>query len=230
MEFRPDSVPDGRPARAAAVGRTLAAPLRRGEPVTDVRLVGPSLLRGYPGLVAVPVRIPDPGTVALLRVGDRVDLLVTETDGSAARLLAGGVPVLALPVDPEGAHGPVGGERAAGGARHLAGAVRAGVRRGRPGLSGGRHLPLAWAHPTYGSPGDPAGREELHMVQGFKEFILKGNLVELAVAFIMGLAFASVVTDVHRRADGLHRQGRAASPTSPASSSPASTSGCSSTR
>ena len=33
------------------------------------------------------------------------------------------------------------------------------------------------------------------MVQGFKEFILKGNLVEIAVAFIMGLAFASVVTE-----------------------------------
>lgn len=32
------------------------------------------------------------------------------------------------------------------------------------------------------------------MVQGFKEFILKGNLVEIAVAFIMGLAFAAVVT------------------------------------
>jgi large conductance mechanosensitive channel len=29
---------------------------------------------------------------------------------------------------------------------------------------------------------------------GFKNFILKGNLVELAVAFIMGVAFASVVT------------------------------------
>ena len=29
---------------------------------------------------------------------------------------------------------------------------------------------------------------------GFKNFILRGNLVELAVAFIMGLAFASVVT------------------------------------
>ena len=29
---------------------------------------------------------------------------------------------------------------------------------------------------------------------GFKNFILKGNLIELAVAFIMGLAFASVVT------------------------------------
>ena len=29
---------------------------------------------------------------------------------------------------------------------------------------------------------------------GFKNFLLRGNLVELAVAFIMGLAFASVVT------------------------------------
>jgi large conductance mechanosensitive channel len=29
---------------------------------------------------------------------------------------------------------------------------------------------------------------------GFKTFILRGNLIELAVAFIMGLAFATVVT------------------------------------
>lgn len=32
-------------------------------------------------------------------------------------------------------------------------------------------------------------------MQGFKDFILKGNLVELAVAFIMGTAFAAVVTE-----------------------------------
>lgn len=31
-------------------------------------------------------------------------------------------------------------------------------------------------------------------MSGFKNFILKGNLIELAVAFIMGGAFASVVT------------------------------------
>ena len=31
-------------------------------------------------------------------------------------------------------------------------------------------------------------------MQGFKEFIMRGNLVELAVAFIMGGAFATVVT------------------------------------
>ncbi|MCW2767334.1 MAG: MscL family protein [Nocardioides sp.] len=29
---------------------------------------------------------------------------------------------------------------------------------------------------------------------GFKNFVLRGNLVELAVAFIMGLAFATVVS------------------------------------
>ena len=31
-------------------------------------------------------------------------------------------------------------------------------------------------------------------MSGFKNFILRGNLVELAVAFIMALAFAAVVT------------------------------------
>lgn len=30
-------------------------------------------------------------------------------------------------------------------------------------------------------------------MKGFKEFLLKGNLIELAVAFIMGTAFAAVV-------------------------------------
>ena len=32
------------------------------------------------------------------------------------------------------------------------------------------------------------------MLQGFKAFIMRGNLVELAVAFIIGGAFATVVT------------------------------------
>lgn len=31
-------------------------------------------------------------------------------------------------------------------------------------------------------------------MSGFKNFILRGNLIELAVAFIMGTAFAAVVT------------------------------------
>lgn len=32
------------------------------------------------------------------------------------------------------------------------------------------------------------------MVTGFKDFVLRGNLVELAVAFVVGGAFTSVVT------------------------------------
>ena len=34
------------------------------------------------------------------------------------------------------------------------------------------------------------------MIQEFKEFINKGNLVEIAVAFVMGVAFSSVVTSL----------------------------------
>jgi large conductance mechanosensitive channel len=32
------------------------------------------------------------------------------------------------------------------------------------------------------------------MIKEFKDFLLRGNLVELAVAFVMGVAFAAVVT------------------------------------
>ena len=32
------------------------------------------------------------------------------------------------------------------------------------------------------------------MIKGFKEFITKGNLIDLAVAFILGVTFATVVT------------------------------------
>jgi large conductance mechanosensitive channel len=32
------------------------------------------------------------------------------------------------------------------------------------------------------------------MLKGFKDFIMRGNLVEVAVAFIMATAFATVVT------------------------------------
>ncbi|MBZ8176289.1 large conductance mechanosensitive channel protein MscL [Corynebacterium sp. 3HC-13] len=32
------------------------------------------------------------------------------------------------------------------------------------------------------------------MLQGFKEFILRGNVVELAVAFVIGSAFTAIIT------------------------------------
>jgi len=96
--FAPGSVPDG--LAREPTGRTLAAPLRAGEPLTDVRLVGPALTDGYPGLVAVPVRLPDGGMAGLLRVGDRIDLVSADPQGRSAETVAAGVPVLALPDTP----------------------------------------------------------------------------------------------------------------------------------
>ena len=95
VDFAPGSVPTG--ATRDAVGRTLAAPVRRGEPVTDVRLLGPALTAGTPELTAVPVRLPDAGMVELLEVGDRIDLIATDPQGAGASVVATGVPVLALP-------------------------------------------------------------------------------------------------------------------------------------
>jgi Flp pilus assembly protein CpaB len=93
--FAPGSAPAG--LADHPVGQVLAAPLRAGEPVTDVRLVGPELTTGQPGLVAVPVRLPDPGMVALLDVGDRIDLVATDPQEGGASLVAADVPVLAIP-------------------------------------------------------------------------------------------------------------------------------------
>ena len=97
-----DIAPPGSVTRA--VGRTLAAPVRAGEPVTDVRLVAPSLVSGYPGRVALPVRVADADAVALLRVGDRVSLVAADPRRGTASYVAVDVPVLALPhSDPEAA-------------------------------------------------------------------------------------------------------------------------------
>lgn len=93
--FAPGTVPAG--LDDAPEGRILAAPLRAGEPVTDVRLVGRALAASYPGLTAVPVRLPDAGMAGLLRTGDRIDLVAADPQGSGASVLAAGVPVLALP-------------------------------------------------------------------------------------------------------------------------------------
>lgn len=82
----------------AATGRTLAAPLTRGEMLTSVRTVGPGLLAGHPGRTAVPVRILDSDAVDLLRVGDTVTLVAGDPEGRLdPATVATGVPVLALP-------------------------------------------------------------------------------------------------------------------------------------
>ncbi|QBR92345.1 SAF domain-containing protein [Nocardioides euryhalodurans] len=95
VEFAPGTVPAG--TVADPVGRTLAGPLREGEPVTDVRLVGEALAAAHPELVTMPVRFPDADLAGLLEVGDRIDLVATDPQGAGARQVASGVLVLATP-------------------------------------------------------------------------------------------------------------------------------------
>jgi Flp pilus assembly protein CpaB len=92
-----------------AVGRAAAGRVRRGEPLTDVRLLGSGLI-GQRGLVAVPVRLADPAAAGLLHAGDRVDVLATPSQAvtaAPATTVATGLQVLAVPApgdsDPDGA-------------------------------------------------------------------------------------------------------------------------------
>ncbi len=90
-------------------GRVLASPLRAGEAVTDVRVVGPGLWSQVPaGEVAAPVRLADLAVATLLRAGDRVDVLgTTSGDGGAGapavELVARSALVLSAPpaADPD---------------------------------------------------------------------------------------------------------------------------------
>ncbi len=93
------------PAGSAAdpadlAGRVLAAPVRAGEPVTDVRLVGPGLTALLPaGQVAAPVRLADLAVAGLAAPGDRVDVLATVPGSARAEVVARGALVLAAPDD-----------------------------------------------------------------------------------------------------------------------------------
>jgi pilus assembly protein CpaB len=100
VDLPPEAVPDGalRPG-AAALGRVPAGPIRRGEPLTDVRLVGPGLLDALgPGLVATPVRIADGGSVGLLRAGNSVDVLAVRSAAGNVGAEAGAAEARAAPV------------------------------------------------------------------------------------------------------------------------------------
>ena len=99
-------------ADAPVVGRLLAAPVRRGEPLTDVRLLGASLLAALPqaGLVAVPIRVADgSAAAAVVKPGDLVDVLETaDPAGGGPRVpktVATRIQVVAVPGPGDGAYG-----------------------------------------------------------------------------------------------------------------------------
>jgi pilus assembly protein CpaB len=97
------------PASTMVVGRLLAAPMRTGEPLTDVRILSASLLNAThePGDVAVPVRVANgPATLALVRAGDLIDVIASpDSDGSgppAGFTVVHDVRVLATPSNRDG--------------------------------------------------------------------------------------------------------------------------------
>ena len=103
----PDQLPTGSATDPAELaGRVLAGAVRAAAPITDVRLVGAGLTALLPsGQVAAPVRLADLAVAALVRTGDRVDVLATPDDATSAVTVAEGALVLAaaeagvLPVD-----------------------------------------------------------------------------------------------------------------------------------
>jgi Flp pilus assembly protein CpaB len=72
------TLPDGSQADlSAVVGSTLAGPTRRGEVLTDVRLLGSRLAASTagPGARIVPLHLADSALIDLVRAGDVVDVL-----------------------------------------------------------------------------------------------------------------------------------------------------------
>ncbi len=120
----PAAVPAGATTDVSSVvGSQLSGPLRRGEPLTDVRLSGGVLSRPAAGLVSAPVRLADSQAAELLQPGQRIDVLAASTatgdagsadSGSstasavaAATVVAADVMVIAVPI----ASAPPGGSQ-----------------------------------------------------------------------------------------------------------------------
>ncbi|HYH77300.1 MAG TPA: RcpC/CpaB family pilus assembly protein [Arthrobacter sp.] len=84
---------------AEAEGRQLAAPLRKGQLLTDAQLLGPGLLAGTPpGSAAVPLRMADPSSIQLVSPGQLVNVVLTGASSydqqAPSEVLATAVPVL----------------------------------------------------------------------------------------------------------------------------------------
>jgi Flp pilus assembly protein CpaB len=105
------TVPDGsRSDVGAVIGTTLAGPARRGEVLTDVRVLGPRLAESVAGPDAriVPLPLADSALLDLVRPGDVVDVLAAGSDtpdGADARpqLVATDAVVVVVSEKPKGA-------------------------------------------------------------------------------------------------------------------------------
>lgn len=95
---------EARPAHASTsveslVGRRIAAPMRRGEAITDFRLLEPNLLEGYgKGKVLSTVPIADSTQLTGVRVGDYVNIIGADPQGEAeTAVIARRAQIVSLP-------------------------------------------------------------------------------------------------------------------------------------
>ena len=99
------TVPDGSQSDVdTLVGATLAGPARRGEVLTDVRVLGPRLAESVAGPDAriVPLPLTDSALVDLVRPGDVVDVLAAGVD-ARPQLVATDAVVVLVSEKPKGA-------------------------------------------------------------------------------------------------------------------------------
>jgi len=81
------TLPDGAHTDLSIVGATLAGPARRGEVLTDARVLGSRLagLNAGPDARVVPLHLADAAVLDLIRTGDVVDVLGAASAGADAR-------------------------------------------------------------------------------------------------------------------------------------------------
>lgn len=95
-EVAAGSVPDEALTEPAQViGRLVAAPVPAGQVLTGYDLVGERSVG--PGRLLAPVRLADPGLAAVLRPGDRVDLLAADGQGGPVRTVAEQARIVTIP-------------------------------------------------------------------------------------------------------------------------------------
>jgi Flp pilus assembly protein CpaB len=103
------TVPDGAQSDVdVVIGATLAGPARRGEILTDVRVLGPRLAESVAGPDAriVPLPLADGAVLDLVRPGDVVDVLAASSDAgteSRPHLVATNAVVVLVSAKPKGA-------------------------------------------------------------------------------------------------------------------------------
>ena len=100
------TLPDGAQLTPDAVlGATTAGPVRRGEVLTDVRLLGARLTQAAAGPTArvVPLRLADAAVLDLVRAGDVVDILGASTSDADPnpRIIATGAVVVSVSEPPK---------------------------------------------------------------------------------------------------------------------------------